>query len=42
MTSRTTDLVRCKCGHEGHIITSENESPRLSRRQVSVSQAWIA
>jgi hypothetical protein len=27
MTSRTTDCVRCKCGHEGVILTSENDSP---------------
>jgi hypothetical protein len=27
MTSRTTDPVRCKCGHEGAIRTSENDSP---------------
>lgn len=27
MTSRTTDPVRCKCGHEGAIRTSENDQP---------------
>jgi len=27
MTSRTTDAVRCKCGHEGTIRTSENDQP---------------
>lgn len=27
MTSRVIDAVRCACGHEGAIITTESDSP---------------
>lgn len=30
MTTRTTDVLRCQCGHSGMLRTSENDQPYIA------------